>query len=63
IFGELAEAGELLLAPLRHELERATIGTSMPVVVNGMLGDRAVVLGCLAAAIDNVAAEWKPQIR
>ena len=63
IGGEMAEAGELLLAPLRHELERASIGTSGPAVVPGMLGDRAAVLGCLAAAIDNVAAEWKPQIR
>lgn len=63
IGGELAEAGELLLAPLRHEFERATLGGTAPSVVSGMLGDRAVVLGCLAAAIDNVAAEWKPQLR
>lgn len=63
IGGEMAEANELLLAPLRHELERATIGTLAPTVVTGTLGDRAAVLGCLAAAIDNVAAEWKPQIR
>lgn len=63
IGGELAEAGEILLAPLRHELERATIGATAPTVVTGTLGDRAVVLGCLAAAIDNVAAEWKPQLR
>ena len=63
IGGEMAEAGELLLAPLRHELERATIGANAPEVVTGMLGDRAAVLGCLAAAIDNVAAEWKPQLR
>lgn len=63
IGGELAEAGELLLAPLRHELERATIGGAAPLVAPGLLGDRAEVLGCLAAAIDNVAAEWKPQLR
>ena len=63
IGGEMAEAGELLLAPLRHELERATIGVNAPEVVTGTLGDRAAVLGCLAAAIDNVAAEWKPQLR
>ncbi|MBG6055451.1 putative NBD/HSP70 family sugar kinase [Salinibacterium sp. CAN_S4] len=63
IGGEMAEAGELLLAPLRHELERATIGAHAPDVVTGTLGDRAAVLGCLAAAIDNVGAEWKPQLR
>ncbi len=61
--GELAEAGELLLAPLRHELERASLGRRAPAVVAGILGDRAAVLGCLATAIDNVAAEWKPQLR
>jgi len=63
IGGELAEAGELLLAPLRHSLERSALGTSIPTVVSGTLGDRATVLGCLAVAIDNVAAEWKPQLR
>ena len=63
IGGELAEAGELLLSPLRHALEHSALGTTMPTVVVGALGDRASVLGCLAVAIDNVAAEWKPQIR
>lgn len=61
--GELAEAGELLLAPMRHALARSSLGTVPPTIVEGTLGDRAVVLGCLAAAIDRVAAEWKPQIR
>ena len=60
--GELAEAGELLLAPMRHALERAAPvgGTDLPEIVQGALGDRAELLGCLALAIDNVAAERRP---
>lgn len=59
--GELAEAGELLLAPMRHALERAAPGgTDVPELVQGILGDRAELLGCLALAIDNVAAERRP---
>lgn len=61
--GELAAAGELLLAPMRHALERAGLGGTQPTVVEGLLGDRAVILGCLAVAIDDVAAEVKPQLR
>ncbi len=60
--GELAEAGELLLAPLRHELERSDVGGRPPVVAAGALGERAAVLGCLAAAIDNIAADGRPQV-
>lgn len=60
--GELGEAGELLLAPMRHALERAAPagGTDLPEVVQGTLGERAELLGCLALAIDNVAAERRP---
>lgn len=61
--GELAAAGETLLAPMRHALERAAPagGTDLPEVVQGTLGDRAELLGCLALAIDNVAAQRRPQ--
>ncbi|ANP74197.1 transcriptional regulator [Cryobacterium arcticum] len=52
--GELAEAGELLLSPLRHALERSTLATQagVPEVVKGELGERAEVLGAVLFAID-----------
>lgn len=62
IGGELSDAGELLLAPMRHALERAAPGggSDAPQIVPGALGHRAELLGCLALAIDNVAAERRP---
>jgi len=52
--GELAEAGEMLLSPLRHALERSTLATGSggPEVVKGALGERAEVLGAVLFAID-----------
>ncbi|HOY80985.1 MAG TPA: ROK family transcriptional regulator [Rhodoglobus sp.] len=54
--GELSQAGETLLAPLRHALERSALAgrDGVPEVVQGELGDRAELLGCLALAIENV---------
>ena len=59
IGGELAQAGEILLAPLRHSLERSALAgaNGVPAVVQGELEDRAEVLGCLALAIENVGLE------
>ena len=56
IGGELAQAGETLLAPLRHALERSALAGpgGVPDVVQGELGERAELLGCLALAIENV---------
>ena len=56
IGGELAQAGETLLAPMRHALERSALASSsgVPEVVQGALGERAELLGCLALAIDNI---------
>lgn len=56
IGGELAQAGEILLAPLRHALERSALAGEggVPEVVQGELGDRAELLGALALAIENV---------
>jgi predicted NBD/HSP70 family sugar kinase len=57
--GELAQAGEILLAPLRHALERSALHglAGFPTVVQGALGDRAELLGCLALAIDHVGVD------
>lgn len=60
IGGELALAGETLLAPMRHALERSVLARSdgtVPDIVQGELGDRAELLGCLALAIDHVGVE------
>lgn len=56
IGGELAQAGEILLAPLRHALDRSALAGAhgIPNVVQGALDDRAELLGCLALAIENV---------
>jgi predicted NBD/HSP70 family sugar kinase len=50
--GELAQAGELLLDPLRASLRRAAIGSMRDVdVVAGVLGERAEVLGAVALVL------------
>lgn len=55
--GQLAEAGEMLLGPLRATvMERTIPSTSGPVeVVQGDLGASAEVRGALAVALDNVS--------
>ncbi|MEJ1230453.1 MAG: ROK family protein [Galbitalea sp.] len=52
--GELARAGELLLGPLRHSLERSVVMSTDKVadIVQGQLGDRAELMGALLYAID-----------
>lgn len=59
IGGELSRAGELLLGPMRHSLERAVIvgPSSMPDIVQSQLGSRAEMLGAIAFAIDQVAIQ------
>jgi predicted NBD/HSP70 family sugar kinase len=55
--GELARAGELLLGPMRHAVERAVIVSddAIPDIVQGQLGDRAATLGAIVYAIDQVS--------
>jgi predicted NBD/HSP70 family sugar kinase len=59
IGGELAQAGEILLAPMRHALERSALAgaNGVPEIVQGQLGERAELMGCIALAIDNVGIE------
>ncbi len=51
--GELSQAGELLLGPLRESVMRSAVpmATGGLDVVAGTLGERANVLGALALAI------------
>ena len=59
--GELSRAGEILLGPIRHAMERSVIvgESTMPDVVQGQLGARAGTLGAVAYAIDQVAIGGK----
>jgi predicted NBD/HSP70 family sugar kinase len=56
IGGELAEAGESLLAPLRHALERSVLigEAGMPEVVPAVHGERAELVGALRLAIESM---------
>jgi len=62
--GELAEAGELLLEPLRAAIEACTIPAVVgPVrVVAGELGASAEVRGALAVALDQVSIAGPRQV-
>ncbi len=54
--GELATAGEILLSPMRHALDRSALAGAdgVPDIVQGALGERAELHGCLALAVDSV---------
>jgi len=64
IGGELAGAGETLIAPLRHALERSVLSglSSGPRIVQGELGPRAELLGAIALALDNVGVVGEPAV-
>jgi predicted NBD/HSP70 family sugar kinase len=49
--GELASAGDILIDPLREVVRRFAIPAAVPVVVCGVLGDRAEALGALAMVL------------
>jgi predicted NBD/HSP70 family sugar kinase len=55
--GELARAGELLIGPMRHSLERSVVMSTDKVadIVQGQLGDRAELTGALLYAVDRTA--------
>ncbi|MFE4468442.1 ROK family protein [Leifsonia sp. NPDC056824] len=55
--GELARAGELLLGPMRHAVERSIIVSQdlMPDIVQGQLGVRAATLGAVVHAVDSIS--------
>ena len=50
--GELAQAGEVLLEPMREMIRRSTIAATRQVpVMQGVLGERAEVLGAVALVL------------
>ncbi|MHB1171624.1 MAG: ROK family transcriptional regulator [Lacisediminihabitans sp.] len=55
--GELGRAGEILLGPLRHSMERSALWEPgrLPDVVQGQLGERAALMGSIIYAVEHVA--------
>jgi predicted NBD/HSP70 family sugar kinase len=62
--GELARAGELLLGPLRREVERSIVAgiDATPDIVQDQLGVRASTIGAIAYAVDQVAIQREEAI-
>lgn len=56
VSGDLATAGELLLGPMRHTIERSLLVApeNAPEVIQGQLGKQAEVLGAVYYAIDKL---------
>lgn len=57
--GELAEAGEILMAPMRHSLERTALasGNGLPEIVGTSFGEWTETRGAIAVALDAVALD------
>lgn len=57
--GELGRSGELLLGPMRREVERAVLAgtTFAPEIVQGQLGPGAAAMGAVALAVDRVSIQ------
>lgn len=59
IGGELAQAGEILMAPMRHSLDRSALaaGGGLPEIVGASFGDWAETRGAIAIALDHVTVD------
>ena len=57
--GELGLAGEILMAPMRHALERSALPSAngLPDVVGASFGEWAETRGAIAVALDHVSVE------
>lgn len=57
--GELGLAGELLMAPMRHSLERTALASAdgLPEIVEASFGEWAETRGAIATALDQVAVD------
>ena len=58
IVGAMAEAGELVLGPIRAALQRDIAPNEPPELVLGTLGTRQTALGAIALALDE--SDWLP---
>lgn len=57
--GELAQAGEILMAPMRHSLERTALASAagLPEIVASTFGEWAETRGAIAMALDHVTVD------
>ena len=57
--GELAQAGEILMAPMRHSLERTALPSAggLPEIVGASFGEWAETRGAIAIALDHVTVD------
>ncbi len=57
--GELGEAGEILMAPMRHSLERTALAsaTGLPEIVGASFGGWAETRGAITIALDHVTVD------
>jgi len=57
--GELAQAGEILIAPMRHSLERTALpaASGLPEIVETRFGEWAETRGAIAVALDHVTVD------
>ena len=57
--GELAQAGEILMAPMRHSLERAALPSAdgLPEIVGAAFGEWSETRGAIAIALDHVTVD------
>ncbi|UYK40492.1 ROK family transcriptional regulator [Microbacterium terricola] len=57
--GELAQAGEILMAPMRHALARSALAASsgLPEIVGASFGEWAETRGAIAMALDHVTLD------
>jgi predicted NBD/HSP70 family sugar kinase len=57
--GELGQAGEILMAPMRHSLERTALASAsgLPEIVGASFGEWAETRGAITIALDHVTVE------
>jgi len=57
--GELSQAGEILMAPMRHSLERSALAGAggLPEIIGASFGEWAETRGAIAIALDHVTVE------
>lgn len=57
--GDLAQAGEILIAPMRHALERAALSGpgGLPQIVEAEFGEWSETRGAIAVALDHVSVD------
>jgi predicted NBD/HSP70 family sugar kinase len=60
VIGAMAEAGELVLGPVRTALQRNIAPNKRPDLVLGTLGTRHTALGAIALALDET--DWLPAV-